>query len=197
MAALEQWPKEGVPENPGAWLMGTAKHKALDRLRRAKTLERKQEEIAHELETSEEPDLAAQADDDIGDELLSLIFTACHPLLSDGGPDRSDPAADRGVDHGGDRPRFPGERGDGGAADRTGEEDAGSGAGADRGPGEDERAERLESVLEVVYAIFNEGYAATAGDDWMRGELMEDALRLGRILAGLAPHEPRCSACWR
>ncbi len=190
VAALEQWPREGVPENPGAWLMGTAKHKALDRLRRAKTLERKEEEIARELETSEEPDLAAQADDDIGDELLSLIFTACHPVLSTearialtlrliGALTTAEIARAFLVSEATVAQRIV-------RAKRT----LAAARVPIEVPGEAERAERLESVLEVVYAIFNEGYAASAGDDWMRAELMEDALRLGRILVGLAPREP-------
>ena len=186
VAALEQWPKEGVPENPGAWLMGTAKHKALDRLRRAKTLERKEEEIARELETSAEPDLAAQADD-VGDELLSLIFTACHPVLSRDGRialtlklvgalSTAEIARAFLVSEATVAQRIVRAKKTLAAARVPIEV-----------PGEAERAERLEAVLEVVYATFNEGYAATAGEDWMRRELMEDALRLGRILAGLAP----------
>ena len=189
VAALEQWPEEGVPENPGAWLMGTAKHKALDRLRRAKTLERKEEEIARELEVSEEPDLAAQADDDIGDELLSLIFTACHPVLSTearialtlrliGALTTAEIARAFLVSEATVAQRIV-------RAKRT----LAAARVPIEVPGANERAERLESVLEVVYAVFNEGYAASAGDDWMRAELMEDALRLGRILAGLAPDE--------
>ncbi len=189
VAALEQWPESGVPENPGAWLMGTAKHKALDRLRRAKTLERKEEQIARELETEHEPDLAAQADD-VGDELLSLIFTACHPVLSTdarialtlrliGALTTAEIARAFLVSEATIAQRIVRAKKTLAAARVPVEV-----------PGEDERAERLESVLEVVYAIFNEGYAATAGDDWMRAELMEDALRLGRILTGLAPREP-------
>ena len=191
MAALEQWPQEGVPENPGAWLMGTAKHKALDRLRPAKMLERKEEEIARELETSEEPDLAAQADDDIGDELLSLMFTACHPVLSTEARVALTLRLIGGADH---RRRSPAlswcarRRWRSGSYARRGRwQRRGCRSRCPRGA---ERAERLESVLEVVYVIFNEGYAASAGDDWMRAELCEDALRLGRILAGLAPREP-------
>jgi len=189
VAALEQWPEEGVPENPGAWLMGTAKHKALDRLRRAKTLERKEEEIARELELSEEPDLAAKADDDIGDELLSLIFTACHPVLSTdarialtlrliGALNTAEIARAFLVSEPTVAQRIVRAKKTLAAARVPIEV-----------PGASERAERLGSVLEVVYAIFNEGYAASAGHDWMRAELMEDALRLGRILAGLAPDE--------
>ncbi len=189
VAALEQWPKEGVPENPGAWLMGTAKHKALDRLRREQTLERKQEEIARQLETHEEPDLAAQADDDIGDELLSLIFTACHPVLSTearialtlrllGALTTAEIARAFLVAESTIAQRIV-------RAKRT----LAEAQVPIEVPTGGDRDERLGSVLEVVYAIFNEGYAATAGEDWMRLELCADALRLGRILAGLAPDE--------
>ena len=188
VAALEQWPESGVPDNPGGWLMGTAKHKALDRLRRAKTLERKEEEIAHGLETSAEPDLAAQADD-VGDELLSLIFTACHPVLSQearialtlrliGALSTAEIARAFLVSEATVAQRIV-------RAKRT----LAAARVPIEVPGESERAERLEAVLEVVYAIFNEGYSATAGEDWMRLELMADALRLGRILAALEPRE--------
>lgn len=190
VAALEQWPESGVPDNPGAWLMGTAKHQAVDRLRRRKLLERKYEELGREIQVWAEPDLEAVIDDDIGDERLSLIFTACHPVLSIGARIaltlrlvgalttgeiaraflvREATVAQRIV-----------------RAKRT--------LTAARVPFEvptgAERDARLSSVLEVVYAIFNEGYAATAGDDWTRPALCEDALRLGRILARLAPDEP-------
>ena len=190
VAALEQWPESGVPANPGAWLMATAKHKAVDRLRRVKSLERKHEEIARELEVHEEPDLAAQADDDIGDDLLSLIFTACHPVLSTEGRialtlrlvgalttaeiARAFLASEATVAQ-----RIV-------RAKRT----LAEAQVPIEVPTGDDRHERLASVLEVVYAIFNEGYAATAGEDWMRLELCADALRLGRILACLAPQEP-------
>jgi len=193
VAALEQWPESGVPDNPGAWLMGTAKHHAVDRLRRDKLLERKHEELAHELEiqqASAEPDLDAALDDDIGDDLLSLIFTACHPVLSTearialtlrlvGALTTAEIARAFLVPEPTVAQRIV-------RAKRTLAEarvpiEVPSGA---------ERAARLESVLEVVYAIFNEGYAATAGADWMRPALCEDALRLGRILARLAPEEP-------
>ncbi len=151
VAALERWPESGVPDNPGAWLMATAKHRAIDLLRRSKLLERKHEELGRELEARQEmaePDLDAAIDDDIGDDLLRLVFTACHPVLST-------------------EARVPFE--------------------VPRGA---ELAARLSSVLEVVYLVFNEGYSATAGDDWLRPALCEDALRLGRILAELAPQEP-------
>jgi RNA polymerase sigma factor (sigma-70 family) len=193
VAALEQWPESGVPDNPGAWLMATAKHRAIDRIRRNKVLERKQEELGRELEIEQElsvEDWDAAIDDDVGDDLLSLMFTTCHPVLSPnarvaltlrllGGLTTDEIAraylsaeptiAQRIV-----------------RAKRTLTEA--------RVPFEvpsgDELADRLGSVLEVLYLIFNEGYTATAGDDWMRPALCQEALRLGRILAELAPDEP-------
>ena len=193
VAALEQWPQSGVPDKPGAWLMATAKRRAIDSLRRNSMLDRKHEQLGHELEAQQEmavPDLDAVIDDDIGDDLLRLIFTACHPVLSTearvaltlrllGGLTTDEIAraflaaeptiAQRIV-----------------RAKRTLAES--------RVPFEVPRGaelqERLSSVLEVIYLIFNEGYSATAGDDWLRPGLCEDALRLGRILAGLAPAEP-------
>ncbi len=188
--ALERWPEAGVPDNPGAWLMATAKHRAIDILRRGKTLERKQEEIARELENRPEPDLDAAIDDDIGDDLLSLVFTTCHPVLSTqarialtlrllGGLTTAEIAraflapeptiAQRIV-----------------RAKRT----LAEAHVPFEVPSGDELAPRLSSVLEVVYLVFNEGYSATAGDDWMRPALCEDALRLGRVLAGVLPREP-------
>jgi RNA polymerase sigma factor (sigma-70 family) len=190
VAALEQWPESGVPDNPGAWLMGTAKHQAVDRLRRRKVLERKYEEVGREIQVFAEPDLDAALDDDIGDDLLSLIFTACHPVLSTearialtlrlvGALTTAEIARAFLVPEATVAQRIV-------RAKRT--------LAAARVPFEvptgADRDARLSSVLEVVYAIFNEGYAATAGDDWMRPALCEDALRLGRILARLAPDEP-------
>jgi RNA polymerase sigma factor (sigma-70 family) len=190
VAALEQWPESGVPDNPGAWLMGTAKHQAVDRLRRRKTLERKYEEVGGEIQVTAESDLDAALDDDIGDDLLSLIFTACHPVLSTearialtlrlvGALTTAEIARAFLVQEATVAQRIV-------RAKRT--------LAAARVPFEvptgADRNARLSSVLEVVYAIFNEGYAATAGDDWMRPALCEDALRLGRILARLAPDEP-------
>jgi RNA polymerase sigma factor (sigma-70 family) len=190
VAALEQWPESGVPDNPGAWLMGTAKHQAVDRLRRRKVLERKYEEVGGEIQVFAEPDLDAALDDDIGDDLLSLIFTACHPVLSTearialtlrlvGALTTAEIARAFLVPEATVAQRIV-------RAKRT--------LAAARVPFEvptgADRDARLSSVLEVVYAIFNEGYAATAGDDWMRPALCEDALRLGRILARLAPDEP-------
>ena len=190
--ALERWPETGIPNNPGAWLMATAKHRAIDRIRRNVTLERKHEELGREMEIRQEiaeADFEAALDDDIGDDLLSLIFTACHPVLSTearvaltlrlvGGLTTEEIAraflasevtvAQRIV-----------------RAKRTLAEarvpfEVPHGA---------DRAARLSSVLEVIYLIFNEGYSATAGDDWVRPALCEDALRLGRILAELVPSE--------
>jgi RNA polymerase sigma factor (sigma-70 family) len=192
VAALERWPEAGVPDNPGAWLMATAKHRAIDTLRRRTRLQERHEQLgraAAELERTE-PDFAAAADDDIGDDLLRLIFTACHPVLSRearvaltlrllGGLTTDEIARAFLVPEPTVAQRIV-------RAKRT--------LGEARVPFEvptgNERVERLSSVLEVVYLIFNEGYSATAGDDWMRPSLCDEALRLGRILAGLAPQEP-------
>ncbi|HXL86738.1 MAG TPA: RNA polymerase sigma factor [Gemmatimonadaceae bacterium] len=192
VAALEQWPKSGVPDNPGAWLMAAAKHRAIDHFRRNTLLERKHEELGREFATREMvvPDLTSALDDDVGDDLLRLVFVSCHPVLSTearvaltlrllGGLTTEEIAraflapeptiAQRIV-----------------RAKRTLAEKRVPFE-VPRGP---ELAARLSSVLEVIYLIFNEGYSATAGDDWMRPALCEDALRLGRILAELAPREP-------
>ncbi len=192
VAALEQWPESGVPDNPGAWLMATAKHRAIDLLRRRERLERKYEQLGRELELEEpaEPDLDAALDDDIGDDLLSLVFTACHPVLSTdarvaltlrlvGGLTTDEIARAFLVPEATVAQRIV-------RAKRTLTE-ARVPIEVPRGP---EVAARLESVLEVVYLVFNEGYTATAGADWIRPALCEDALRLGRILAQLAPDEP-------
>ena len=137
------------------------------------------------------PDLDAALDDDVGDDLLRLMFTACHPVLLDRGARRAHPAPARRPDHRGDRARVPGPRADRRAAHRARQADAGRGAASrSRCRAGPSCAARLSSVLEVVYLVFNEGYSATAGDDWMRPALCEDALRLGRILAELAPDEP-------
>jgi len=191
VAALEQWPESGVPDNPGAWLMATAKHRAIDMFRRNQLLERKHEELGREMEAKElaVPDLESALDDDIGDDLLRLVFISCHPVLSTearvaltlrllGGLTTDEIAraflapeptiAQRIV-----------------RAKRT--------LAKEHVPFEVPRGAelpaRLSSVLGVIYLIFNEGYSATAGDDWMRPALCEDALRLGRILAELAPKE--------
>src|SRR2546423_4934891 len=194
VAALEQWPVSGIPAKPGAGLMGTAKHRAIDLLRRQKTLDRKHEELGHELLVEQrelaERDFDAAIDDDMGDDLLRLIFTACHPVLSTearvaltlrllGGLTTEEIAHAYLVPEATVAQRIV-------RAKRTLAE-ARVPFEVPRGP---ELAARLSSVLEVIYLIFNEGYAATAGDDWMRPTLCEDALRLGRILAGLAPQEP-------
>ncbi len=193
VAALEQWPESGVPDNPGAWLMATAKHRAIDHLRRNKRLERKHEELGREVEARQEtaaPDLDAALDDDIGDDLLRLVFTACHPVLATearvaltlrllGGLTTEEIARAFLVSEPTVAQRIV-------RAKRTLAEKQVPFE-VPRGP---ELADRLASVLEVVYLIFNEGYTATAGDDWMRPALCEDALRLGRILAELAPREP-------
>jgi RNA polymerase sigma factor (sigma-70 family) len=193
VAALEQWPRSGVPSNPGAWLMAAAKHRAIDGFRRNKRLERKHAELSHALETERNDEVSrldAALDDDVGDDLLRLIFTACHPLLPTesrvaltlrmlGGLTTeeiaraflvSEPTIAQRIVRAkrvlaSKKVRFE----------------------VPRGP---ELAGRLSSVLEVIYLIFNEGYAATAGDDWIRPGLCEDALRLGRVLAELVPQEP-------
>ncbi len=194
VAALEQWPESGVPDNPGAWLMATAKHRAIDVLRRTTTLERKYEELARDLEVSLDtagPDLDAALDDDeIDDDLLRLMFTACHPVLSMearvaltlrllGGLTTDEIARAFLVQESTVAQRIV-------RAKRTLAE-AHVPFEVPRG---DELAARLSSVLEVIYLVFNEGYSATAGNDWMRPALCEDALRLGRVLAGLLPTEP-------
>ena len=193
VAALERWPQSGIPDNPGAWLMATAKHRAIDRLRRNKLAQDKHAQLAHELADAQEDVVAgteAVLDDDIGDDLLRLMFIACHPVLSTeaqmaltlrllGGLTTDEIAraflqpeptiaqrivrAKRSLA----QARAPFEV-----------------------PTRDERAQRLASVLGVLYLIFNEGYSATSGDDWMRPQLCEEALRLGRVLVALVPDEP-------
>jgi RNA polymerase sigma-70 factor, ECF subfamily len=193
VAALEQWPESGIPDNPGAWLMATGKHRAIDRLRRAEVHARKTEELGREIEVRGEadgPDLAAELDDPFDDDLLRLIFTACHPVLSTdarvaltlrllGGLTTKEIARAYLVSEATVAQRIV-------RAKRT--------LSAARVPFEvparAELADRLASVLEAIYLIFNEGYAATAGDTWMRPELIEEALRLGRMLAELLPSEP-------
>jgi len=193
VAALEQWPDSGIPDNPGAWLMSTAKHRAIDHWRRNKLLERKHEELGRELEMQQErsvPDLDAAIDDTVGDDLLRLVFISCHPVLAPearvaltlrllGGLTTDEIAraflvpeptvaqrivrAKRSLSEA----RVPFEI-----------------------PRKSELAARLASVLEVIYLVFNDAYSATAGDDWMRPALCAEALRLGRILAELTPQEP-------
>ena len=196
VAALEHWPERGVPDNPGAWLMATAKNRALDRLRQEVLHARKREELGRDLDAQEAhlvPDfvdaLDAAREDDIGDDLLRLVFTACHPLLSTdarvaltlrllGGLTTDEIARAFLVPEPTIAQRIV-------RAKRT--------LSAAKVPFEvpraDARVARLASVLEVIYLIFNEGYSATAGDDWMRPTLCEEALRLGRVLAGLVPDE--------
>nr|WP_329602866.1 RNA polymerase sigma factor [Actinomadura soli] len=190
VAALEQWPESGVPDNPGAWLMAVGKRRAIDRLRRLQRLEHKLEEIGRDLETQAPPEFDVPDDEHIEDDVLRLVFTACHPVLSTqarvaltlrmlGGLTTeeiarafltSEPTVAQRIVR----------------AKRT-LSDAGVPFEVPEGP---DRAVRLSSVLEVIYLIFNEGYTATAGDDWVRADLCQEALRLGRILAELAPGEP-------
>jgi RNA polymerase sigma-70 factor (ECF subfamily) len=193
VSALEQWPQSGIPDKPGAWLMAAAKRRAIDRFRRAKLIDRKHTELEHELTVDGEgrmPDLDAALDDDIGDDLLRLVFTSCHPLLGPdaqvaltlrliGGLTTEEIARAYLVPEATIAQRIV-------RAKKTLAEK--------RVPFEvprgEERDERLAAVLSVIYLIFNEGYSATAGDDWMRPQLCEEALRLGRIVAELAPSEP-------
>jgi len=192
VAALEQWPETGIPRNPGAWLMATAKHRAIDALRRHKRLERKHEELGYELEAEREAvadSLNAALDDDVGDNMLSLVFTACHPVLSTearvaltlrllGGLTTDEIARAFLVSEPTIAQRIV-------RAKRT----LAKAKVPFEVPRGADRAERLSSVLDVIYLIFNEGYTATAGGDWMRPALCEDALRLARILEGLLPQE--------
>ena len=192
VAALEQWPESGIPENPGAWLMATAKHRAIDHFRRAALVNLKHEELGRDLARRENvvPDLAAAIDDNIGDDLLRLVFIACHPVLSTdarvavtlrllGGLTTDEIARAYLASEPTIAQRIV-------RAKRTLSE-AHIPFEVPRGT---EFTTRLSSVLQVIYLIFNEGYSATAGDDWMRPALCEEALRLGRILAELVPKEP-------
>jgi RNA polymerase sigma-70 factor, ECF subfamily len=193
LAALEQWPRDGIPDNPGAWLMAAAKNRAINLFRRGKLLERKHAELGRDIDDKRSDAVQAmedRIDDDVGDDMLRLVFTACHPVLSTearvaltlrllGGLTTEEIARAFLVPEATVAQRIV-------RAKRTL---------ADEGvpfevPRGEELGARLASVLEVIYLIFNEGYAATAGGDWMRPGLCEDALRLGRILAGLAPNEP-------
>jgi RNA polymerase sigma factor (sigma-70 family) len=188
--ALEQWPVTGVPDHPGSWLMATAKHRAIDMLRRQSRYQQKLEQIGRATPAAEDPDLAAELDDYVGDDLLRLVFTTCHPVLSTesrvaltlrllGGLTTTEiaraylvpePTVGRRITR---------------AKQTLAEKKV-----AIELPSAADVAERLASVLEVIYLIFNEGYSATAGEDWMRPSLCDEALRLGRILATLAPQEP-------
>jgi RNA polymerase sigma factor (sigma-70 family) len=192
LAALEQWPDSGVPDRPGAWLMTTAKNRAIDRMRRGEMAARREEELGREVELRArlaEVDLAAAADDEIEDDLLSLIFTACHPVLATearvaltlrlvGSLTTAEIARAFLAKESTVAQRIV-------RAKRT----LAEARVPIEVPGAAEREERLASVLEVIYAIFNEGYAASAGETWVRADLCEEAMRLGRILAGLAPRE--------
>jgi RNA polymerase sigma factor (sigma-70 family) len=193
VAALEQWPHEGVPDNPGAWLMATAKHRAVDRLRRADVHRRKTEELGRDMELRGEadaPDLAAEAADPFDDDVLRLIFTACHPVLSLearvalslrllAGLTTKEIARAYLVPEATVQQRIV-------RAKRT----LAAAHVPIEVPERGELPERLASVLEAIYLIFNEGYAATAGDEWLRPELLHEALRLGRMLGALLPEEP-------
>jgi len=192
VAALERWPKLGIPDKPGAWLMATAKHRAIDLLRRGKMLDRKHEEVGYELEARQEmavPDLDAAIDDDIGDDLLRLVFISCHPVLSRearvaltlrllGGLTTEEIARAFLVPEPTIAQRIVRAKRSLAVAHVPFEVPRG-----------EELAGRLSSVLEVLYLVFNEGYSATTGDDWLRPQLCEEALRLGRILAELMPDE--------
>lgn len=193
LAALERWPETGVPNNPGAWLMATAKRRAIDQIRHRSMLERKQEQVGFEIEAqlgAAEPDIDAQVDDPIGDDLLRLVFTCCHPVLTTdaqvaltlrmlGGLTTEEIARAFLVPVPTIAQRIV-------RAKRTLAEKQV----AFEVPRGSELESRLASVLGVIYLIFNEGYSATAGDDWVRPALCEDAMRLGRVLAELAPQEP-------
>jgi RNA polymerase sigma factor (sigma-70 family) len=196
VTALERWPESGVPDNPGAWLMATAKNRAIDELRRGQLLARKHKELGHALEEEQETATTAldaqierDLDDDVGDDLLRLMFTACHPVLSPearvaltlrllGGLTTEEIARAYLVPEPTVSQRI--------VRAKRALAEARVPFEVPRGP---ELASRLSSVLEVIYLIFNEGYSATAGDDWMRPGLCEDALRLGRVLAALMPNE--------
>ena len=192
VAALEQWPESGIPQNPGAWLMATAKHRAIDFLRRGTLIDRKHKHLGREIAEREMqvPDLAAAVDDNIGDDLLRLVFIACHPVVSTearvaltlrllGGLTTDEIARAYLVAEPTIAQRIV--RAKRSLAEAHVPFEVPRGA---------EFTARLSSVLQVVYLIFNEGYSATSGDDWLRPALCEDALRLGRILAELVPDEP-------
>ena len=190
VTALQQWPESGIPRNPGAWLMATAKHRAIDVLRRNKRFESKRAELTLELESRHESRIGNDMGDDMGEDLLGLVFTACHPVLSRearaaltlrvvGGLTTEEIARAFIVPEPTIAQRIV-------RAKRTLAEKKVP----FEVPGGDELTARLSSVLEVIYLIFNEGYSATAGDDWMRPSLCDDALRLGRMLAELTPREP-------
>ena len=192
VTALEKWPESGIPDNPGAWLMATAKHRAIDYLRRGTLIDQKHEVLGREMAEKEMqvPDLAAAMDDNIGDDLLRLVFISCHPVLSTearvaltlrllGGLTTEEIARAYLSSEPTIAQRIVRAKRSLSEAQVPFEVPRGA-----------EFAKRLSSVLQVIYLIFNEGYSATAGDDWLRPALCEEALRLGRILAGLVPEEP-------
>jgi RNA polymerase sigma factor (sigma-70 family) len=193
VAALEQWPDAGIPRNPGAWLMTTAKHRAIDQFRRNANLQRKQEELVRDFEIQQElsePDMDERFEADFGDDLLRLMFISCHPILAPearialtlrllGGLKTDEIARAFLVPEPTVAQRIVRAKASLSRAGVPFEVPAGA-----------ELASRLSSVLEVIYLVFNEGYSATSGDDWVRPALCEDALRLGRVLAQLAPDEP-------
>lgn len=198
VAALRQWPESGIPDNPGAWLMTVAKHRAINAVQREQMIARKHHQLGHELAAREDaPDLPAMLDDDIGDDLLRLMFTACHPVLSIesrvaltlrllGGLTTEEIARAFLVAEATLAQRLV-------RAKRT----LAEAAVPFEVPRGDDLAVRLSSVLGVIYLVFNEGYAATAGDDWMRPALCEDALRLGRTSPSCSRTRPRSTASWR
>ncbi len=193
VTALEQWPRSGVPDNPGAWLMATAKHRAIDHLRRERMLTRKHEALGHELEMEQQLNggkLEASADDEIGDDLLRLMFIACHPLLSTEARTALTLRLLAGLTTGEIARAFLVPEATIAQRIVRAKRTLSDAHVPFEIPRRGELAGRLSSVLEVIYLVFNEGYSATAGEDWMRPGLCEEALRIGRILAELAPREP-------
>lgn len=193
VVALEQWPETGVPDNPGAWLMATAKNRAIDRLRRGEMAARKEEELGREVELYArigERDLAAAADDEIEDDLLSLIFTACHPVLATEARVALTLRLVGSLTTAEIARAFLAKESTVAQRIVRAKRSLAEARVPIEVPGATEREQRLASVLEVIYAIFNEGYAASGGEDWVRADLCEEAMRLGRILAGLMPSEP-------
>ncbi len=188
VAALEQWPGSGVPDNPGAWLMAIGKRRAIDHLRRRERLERKVEALGHQLEPPPEPD--AEIADEIGDDLLRLILMACHPAVPFDGRVALTLRLFGGLTTGEIARAFLVPEATVAQRIVRAKRKLASAGVSFEVSGRQELQARLDSVLEVVYLIFNEGYSATAGDDWIRPALCEDALRLGRVLAGLLPKEP-------
>jgi len=193
VTALEQWPRSGIPDNPGAWLMATAKHRAIDHLRRERMLTRKHEALGHELEMEQQLNggkLEASADDEIGDDLLRLMFIACHPLLSTEARTALTLRLLAGLTTGEIARAFLVPEATIAQRIVRAKRTLSDAHVPFEIPRRGELAGRLSSVLEVIYLVFNEGYSATAGEDWMRPGLCEEALRIGRILAELAPREP-------